>query len=163
MKRCYTCRRRKRISEFYRYSASPDGRQGACKRCSRAAGKKYYLSARNRKKVSDAGKVYRQKNPEKCAHRSESYRKSHRPKLADYLRKYVYGLSPGDYRRLLISQRGKCQICRSRMLKPCVDHDHDTGIVRGLLCPKCNTGIGLLQDSSAIVLAACEYLKKHGK
>lgn len=66
------------------------------------------------------------------------------------------------YDELNLSQDGKCAICD----KPCtvnsvlsVDHCHETGKIRGLLCNKCNTGIGLLGDNIEGVQAALDYLK----
>ncbi len=60
-----------------------------------------------------------------------------------------------------ISQDGKCAICRivpSRTMA--VDHCHDTGAIRGLLCSNCNTGIGLLRDNPEILARAIIYLAK---
>lgn len=54
-----------------------------------------------------------------------------------------------DYDFLFKAQRGRCAICRTRPeddRKLCIDHDHETGIVRGLLCDRCNLGLGHLED-----------------
>lgn len=59
---------------------------------------------------------------------------------------------------MLEKQGGRCAICRHKFGKWCVDHDHSTGVIRGLLCDKCNTALGLLQDSPGIVTRAAEYL-----
>lgn len=78
---------------------------------------------------------------------------------------YNYGIDQDDYNKLLEDQKGKCKICSiklsgtSRHNKLCVDHDHSTGKVRGLLCHKCNTGLGLLGDSIENLEKAVEYLK----
>jgi hypothetical protein len=71
-----------------------------------------------------------------------------------------YGIS---YEKACEMQNSPCEICGSND-EPChIDHDHDTGQVRGSLCPQCNKAIGLLQDSSEIVLQAAAYLKIYGK
>lgn len=59
-----------------------------------------------------------------------------------------YSLSKEDFYTLLDSQNGRCAICLNTMPKgsAVVDHCHDTGLVRGLLCGGCNSGIGHLQD-----------------
>ena len=74
-----------------------------------------------------------------------------------------YGLTHEAYDRCLAEQGGVCAICR----KACqmhhrlsVDHDHDTGRVRGLLCHSCNTGLGKFGDSLLTLEAACAYLKR---
>lgn len=66
-----------------------------------------------------------------------------------------------EYAKLLVKQDGKCGICdtvptgRQRL---CVDHDHATGRIRGLLCHRCNTAIGLLRDDPVVLDAAIRYL-----
>ena len=69
-----------------------------------------------------------------------------------------YGLEPGQYNDLISGQDNRCGICKRKMRSPHVDHDHSTGAVRGLLCSNCNTGIGLLGDSTDRLLSAILYL-----
>jgi hypothetical protein len=74
-----------------------------------------------------------------------------------------YGLNEADFNRLLNNQGGVCAVCRTDNPPGkgwCVDHCHDTGVVRGVLCTNCNTGIGQLGDDVERLLAAVEYLKK---
>jgi hypothetical protein len=69
------------------------------------------------------------------------------------------------------AQKGRCAICDIRgdirelgFIKRkslCVDHDHDTQAIRGLLCGPCNLGIGSLADDPVIITKALKYLKKH--
>jgi len=58
------------------------------------------------------------------------------------------------------SQSGKCAICGDAQEMLVVDHDHTTGTVRGLLCHKCNQGIGLLRESKEIMQNAIAYLAR---
>lgn len=64
------------------------------------------------------------------------------------------------------NQNGLCQICKSfksnRKSRLCVDHNHLTGKIRGLLCDRCNRAIGLFGDDSNILESALEYLKANG-
>lgn len=60
-------------------------------------------------------------------------------------------------------QDGRCAICDAQHDSLCVDHDHDTGAVRKLLCRKCNTVIGQASDSVAILTRAISYLRNHSK
>ena len=79
----------------------------------------------------------------------------------------LYGISPDEYLELIESQDNKCAICgcdfsvEQNLQKACVDHDHDTGLVRGLLCRGCNMAIGLLNDNPDICLNAYMYLKEN--
>lgn len=77
-----------------------------------------------------------------------------------------YGLEPKDYLKLLYSQNSECGICRTPHDELehglAVDHDHVTGQVRLLLCPNCNTGLGLFRDSPALLRRAAEYAELWG-
>ena len=75
-----------------------------------------------------------------------------------------YRITLEDYETLYQAQQGRCAICREILTenKRRIDHDHRTGKVRGILCTSCNTGIGLFQDSSAILEQAEDYLHSHG-
>ena len=76
-----------------------------------------------------------------------------------WILKTAYNFTPEGWDALLISQGGRCGICPATT-GLCVDHDHKTGKVRGLLCRRCNAGIGLLQDTTEGVAAALVYLNK---
>lgn len=74
-----------------------------------------------------------------------------------------YGLSLKEYYVLLMVQCGKCYICGSTPVLPDrlhVDHDHETGRVRGLLCFSCNSGLGNFKDSLGLLVGAAEYLER---
>jgi len=79
--------------------------------------------------------------------------------------KSTYGLSLQDYDNLLDKQGGACAICgttnpqRGRFH---VDHNHQTDVVRGLLCSNCNTAIGLLSDNPNYLDNAAAYLRSRG-
>jgi len=72
-----------------------------------------------------------------------------------------YGLTAEDVSAMALAQGGACAICRSPFTeKPFhVDHSHDSGVVRGLLCSNCNTALGLLGDDPDIANQAANYLR----
>jgi hypothetical protein len=83
-------------------------------------------------------------------------------------RRRQLGVSKTILRQMFKKQNGKCDICKreismdvgaSRDTRACLDHDHDTGKVRGLLCGFCNSGIGYLCNDIKILRAAIEYLE----
>lgn len=84
-----------------------------------------------------------------------------------YQRMRMYGLTPDGYEELLSRQKWACAICGAppephrKGTSPTlvVDHSHRTGIVRGLLCRRCNSGIGYFQDSPDILYRAARYLR----
>lgn len=124
---------------------------------------------------------WRDANPEKWkAHRDKYHAKRmldpnvRRDKRERELRR-LYGIEPEELQRLVDAQGGKCAICGRRPpladdSKPLprgqastrlhLDHCHTTGDVRGLLCGKCNTMIGLAGENPDVLLAAVEYLRK---
>ena len=80
--------------------------------------------------------------------------------------KNTYGITPEQYDAMLPAQNNSCAICRAK--KPggrtkmfFIDHCHTTGKVRGLLCMRCNTGLGLFLDNTKFLSSAISYLKEH--
>lgn len=77
-----------------------------------------------------------------------------------------YNLTVQEYDNLIESRRGICDICGGKMhglgtYKPCLDHDHNTGKIRGVLCRNCNLLLGYAGDSVTRLDAAISYLKKN--
>lgn len=96
---------------------------------------------------------YRKKNPEKIAVNER------RKNL-----KFRYGITIEQYDKILDKQNSSCGICHQHEdtlnKRLVVDHCHTTGKVRGLLCPSCNRGLGLLKDSDEVLFQAIAYLNK---
>lgn len=139
-KPCAGCGITKSLDEFARRSISRDGRDEQCKACRNAKTRAYM--ARPEVKA----RVKRREAPAKL--------------------KYLYGITSDDYKTMLASQCGVCAICRKppeggpRTSRLYVDHDHDTGKVRGLLCRRCNQALGTLGDNIEGLMRAIDYLKK---
>lgn len=76
-----------------------------------------------------------------------------------------YGITPDDYDCMLVEQNDRCAICRSDdpghgRRNFSVDHDHRTGVVRALLCQRCNLMIGYADDRPETLRAAADYLDR---
>ena len=79
-----------------------------------------------------------------------------------------YGITEKVFDETLALQKGLCAICGTRLdiarslrdRGPHVDHDHATGRMRGILCGKCNTGIGMFNDDVSLIRRAGRYLRK---
>lgn len=67
--------------------------------------------------------------------------------------------NPTAYAALLEMQDGRCAICGDVLVDPNTDHCHKDGEVRGLLCQRCNCGLGLLRDDPEILESAIKYLR----
>lgn len=130
---CRDCKLSKSVEDFHIDNNNKGGRKNFCKTCS---------SARQ--------KHNRQKSSSQVRARQRIYE----------LRRY--GLELQDYEALLVAQGGKCAICGltggDKNLS--VDHCHNSGHVRGLLCQSCNTAIGLLQDNPELCQKASVYLEE---
>ena len=125
--------------------------------------------ARKKERNAAYQEASRAANPEKVAARKAAYRAANPEKAAatcvkQRLRKY--GLTVEQYNIMLSEQNGTCGICKLVCLtgrRLAVDHCHDTGRVRGLLCSNCNRGNGMLKESPKNLAASLRYLAKHGK
>lgn len=149
---CRICGDLKNRSEFYPKSDAKDGLRSTCKSCNSEESKKW--GKQNKNRSYKIHKNYRESNPEKIKEiqRNTKY-------------KLNYGITTADFEKLYSSQGEKCEICKKSTDKistnMCVDHDHDTGKVRGILCRKCNSALGLFTDNEEILENAISYLKKH--
>lgn len=111
----------------------------------------------------------RYKRDKLCSYCKECARAQHaalRGHRRFYSIKSNYGLTKEEHDRMFEAQNGVCAICKSTPNKSTnntmslhVDHDHETGEVRGLLCHKCNAGLGFFNDSLKLVQEAAKYLE----
>lgn len=131
----------------------------------RADAKAYYEA--NKEKVKVYQKAYHEANKEKKNAYSNTYNKANKDKNKAYKLKKTYNLTIDQHNQLFESQSGCCFICNTHQSEfknaLNVDHDHDTGKVRGLLCHHCNTGIGLLNDNVSAIEDARRYLTRHNR
>lgn len=95
------------------------------------------------------------------------YRSVRKEAFKDYDLKRLFGLSFAEYEKLLDKQDGCCAICgererltiRGKVTALAVDHCHKNGVVRGLLCSKCNQGLGCFRDDTELLTKAIDYLR----
>lgn len=122
-------------------------------------------------KTTPKSKPYRVgHNPETARARGEerreyvrAWRHANPDRRLQHVLKHKFGLSLERYQELRRAQQDRCAICGTtepggNCKRWCVDHDHSTGVVRGLLCINCNSGIGALGDTAANVRRAVNYL-----
>lgn len=133
-KRCSTCKEAKYLKDFSKHRGQPDGHHPQCKEC------------RSKYKPS----------PE--------MREKNNKRLREWNRLKTTGFTQKDFEQTLANQNGKCAICGTDdpgKTNWHADHNHKTNEKRGILCHKCNTGLGLLQDDVDVLCAAINYLKKY--
>lgn len=169
-KRCSICGETKPAKDFHRNRSKRDGLTSSCKPCS-IAQRASWLAAQEPGLANRYRAKWVRENPDKVrasqrrnyAQNREAILEQRRSDYADK-RTYLtdrYGLTGTDYDRMLEQQSGECAICHTVPSETLhVDHDHESGEVRGLLCRKCNLAIGLLGDSSDVALSASAYLTR---
>lgn len=133
------------------------------------------IYARDREKIIAAQKVHYKKNREKILERNKTeaflkyrreWRKKNPEKMKAQSRRHNLkrrlnqrGITHSDYEGMKRSQNGGCAICGGSGKNGLhLDHDHKTNKVRGLLCCKCNLGVGYFQDDLNLLANAIHYL-----
>lgn len=151
MKTCRDCGVEKSLEDFHRHPQTADKRFGHCKECHKARGRKWHANnlERSREINRVKAKALRDRDPAAAA----AYNRA--VKLWT-----KYRITPEDWDRLYDEQLGRCAVCHCTLadVKTCVDHDHATGKVRGLLCNVCNQGLGYFGDDPDRLRRAAEYL-----
>jgi hypothetical protein len=121
--------------------------------------------AENKEKVAAHKKTNYQRNRPAARARTKRWYLNNASKGHAYTLKKKHGLTTEAYASMFAQQEGRCAICREPpgYVRLAVDHDHGTGVIRGLLCDSCNRGIGFLQDSPRVLRAAAKYLTIHSQ
>lgn len=148
-KRCTQCKTLKDLEDFPKNKQRPDGHDSWCRPC------------KNKKM-----KAWREKNPEKSKKSQKIWRLNNPGRERREQLRTKYGMGLEDYEKLLMAQNNVCAICKLRTIGDnakghlCVDHIEGTLEVRGLLCSRCNTAIGLFEHDAQRLLSAVKYLSK---
>jgi hypothetical protein len=165
-KTCRICGCEKPIDEFYRAAGMADGYRSECKACNLAQrARRYREEPAFRARDIERVRQWQLANPER--HKEIQRRIRAKPGFAERMRaghlKRKFGITLDDYRAMLEAQGGGCAICAApepdgQSLH--VDHDHETGAVRGLLCFNCNAGLGKFGERIELLSAAVDYLRR---
>jgi len=152
MKICKKCGLPKELVEF---RVDRGYVRGECRSCEREAMKK-----RDPVKLAAAARKWSKENPEKRNAIKRAWYAKNKSRYNIKRREKSYGMVPGQFEEMLSNQKGLCAICNDALIEPHVDHCHETGMVRGLLCNNCNSGLGFFQESFSMVIRAASYLHK---
>lgn len=158
MKSCLHCNKEKPDTDFY--SAS----NNVCKPCKiKQTGE---WQKKNKDKVKEYKKTTFERNPDAVRASKQKWALNNKDKIVNKRLKHLFGITLSDYEALLEAQNCQCAICG---IEECssgknfaVDHNHSTSEIRGLLCKKCNTALGLFRDNPLFVGNAYQYLIEKG-
>jgi len=144
-KHCFQCGVTRPASEFYKCPGSTTGLRPECIPCAKKA------------MIADRDK-HRERQRKNRATNAERYYIKGRTKHLS--RKF--GMTQDVYDVMLASQDALCAICKKPSEKVlCIDHDHETGEIRALLCDLCNRGLGYFRDDATVLQQAISYLARY--
>lgn len=139
---CTKCHVEKDVSEFYK-GRGKGGKYPWCKSCCKIINRKNSVA-------------YYHRNKEQRQKESRNY---------TMLRKFGIGVK--EYNQMFARQQGCCAICGQHQeelsMRLAIDHNHETGDVRSLLCGECNLGLGKFKDKPELLRQAAQYLESWGK
>ena len=152
IKVCTKCNIEKELSEFTKDKHKLDGLSSVCRSCRKEYSRRTYVLYTKKRQDAD-------------------YYLKNKDRLKNIRLKATYGITIDAYHKLFEEQKGVCAICgkpeeaimnnryktKSNLS---VDHNHSTGKIRGLLCQKCNRGLGLFEDNQSRLSKAYDYLNK---
>lgn len=130
-KTCPTCKESKPVSEFYKDKHASNGLRSCCKPCSNA--------------------------------KSSEHHEKNRPRRLIQMRAWHYDITAEELTQKELNQSDGCKICSAKTngrISFHVDHDHITGVVRDLLCTRCNTLIGFSHGEPDVLRKAADYLDR---
>ena len=129
---CPLCKEEKPLDQYHKRPERPCGVKPRCKDCSNAQRKGHYA------KEKESGKL----------------------RIRGWARQNI-DITYEEYSARFIELGGRCEICFDKLPALCVDHNHMTGAIRGLLCTPCNLAISSLKESTEIMLNAIKYIQKY--
>ena len=166
VKKCVKCGEEKPLDDFYKAAGMRDGHRNDCKPCNLAAQRERYVADPESAKARV--KQWQQEN----ADRLNAYRRERRlepavkrAQRAGHLKR-TYGITTEQYEMMVERQGGGCAICGRAPTDGSslhVDHEHDTGRIRGCLCFRCNNALGDLGDSPDALVKAALYVSPVAK
>lgn len=141
---CGTCKTEKSVEEF-NWKKKDLYRNSVCRSCHSVYRKQHYKD--NKQKYIDKARKWERENKDRVKANVRAYRAT------------KYGISLKEYEVLLKKCNGLCMICIKNEAT-CIDHCHESGEVRGLLCRPCNLALGFFRDNLSSIKNATKYLER---
>jgi len=170
---CTACKTPKPLENFY---TRPNGQPfPECSKCNSNRSLRFQTVHSEKTKTYKSSPRYLEK-----AYKRNKERRERFPEIArNYQMKSHYGITWDEYQKILLNQNGVCAVCgntetryiKGKLCRLSVDHDHSCcsgykscgKCIRGLLCSKCNTALGLLEDDPKVISTLHEYVNKQNR
>ena len=163
MKRCSKCGELKPLSEYYAAKGCKDGLRGDCKSCFAERAKARY--AEKSDEIKAYVNAWRRDNREHVRAWQRQYNAGRKRENRDTHLRRTFGITLEDFEVMLAAQGGGCAICGRAAPAGTslhVDHDHETGVVRGLLCFTCNGALGMFTENEEYLARATDHVSSGG-
>lgn len=169
MKICTKCKQTKEEKDFYKRK---DGSTAShCKLCFKLKMRENRKNWTPEQKLKDKIRLnkYIKENKEHVKNKHKEYWDRNKDKSKNNALYRKYGISLSDYQKMFAEQLGVCAICYQAEVATInnirktlsVDHNHTTGKIRGLLCYRCNSALGLLKEDEKLIMSTLFYIKKY--
>lgn len=186
MKKCNKCSLEKFPEEFYQRAKSSDGLSYSCKSCekqyridnkNRISDRNKMYRKNNKDKLNMYSKIWRLENKDRIKEYQKKWELDNKQILSEQSKKYYenhkeqyrrshmrrfYGITLEEFNKILDKQDNKCKICKNNFKNSKdthIDHCHETGKIRDLLCADCNKMIGTAKENVEILKEAIKYLE----
>lgn len=178
---CTVCNLIKPITEFHLHRNTARGYAYNCKCCKKARSKTWYIKNAEREILRSAEyklnhktavkakqRLWTQKNAKRLNQKAKDKRRANpEPFYASDLKR-DFGITLETYKQIAETQNNTCAICKKpesairqgRIKRLAVDHCHKTLKIRGLLCVRCNTALGMFKDDIDVMHTAIEYIRR---
>lgn len=157
MKECSKCNKEQPLSSFGVFkSKGKEYLRGRCNTC---------RSNMEKKARKENLEVFKERDRKKYIKAVKKDKEGLAAKYKNTRLKKMYGVTLQEFEDMALKLNYKCEICKqkNKVHKDLViDHNHNTGGVRGLLCSQCNSALGLLKDSPEVLSEALKYLLERG-
>jgi hypothetical protein len=177
-KKCTTCKTEYPLTDYRKDASRHNGIHPTCNSCNKEIQKRWYSNNKEKAKKTAISNYHNKKdiinakkkqdridNPEKYKYNRQKDYNPITSKVASWKNAGIKNMTYDRYLTMLLNQNNCCAICNIHedfcKRKLDVDHNHNTGEARGLLCTLCNTGIGKLKDSIDMLDKALIYLKNY--
>lgn len=165
---CSKCKTMLTVGDFGPSKGQRDGLQNWCRPCKRASMRLPYDHPQKVKQRA-IWQSLPHDHPRKVKSRADSLKKyyadtkTHRTRARRAKLKREFGITPDRWDALFAEQGERCAVCKTDDFggkRPHTDHCHKTGEVRGLLCKRCNQGVGFFVDDPNLMRAAADYIER---